>query len=82
MFPILKDGDTVVAIKNFSFLKIKVDDIVVFQLPTHKKLMIKRVVSVHDGLYKVLGESSFSTDSRDFGTLKKEEILYKVLFKF
>ncbi len=82
MFPILKDGDRVVALKNISFLKIKANDIVVFKLPTHKKLMIKRVVSVVGDNYKVLGESSFSTDSRDFGTLKKEEILYKVLFKF
>lgn len=82
MFPILKDGERVLCIKNFSFIKIKPEDIVLFQLKTHKHIMIKRVTSVHQNKYKVLGESSFSTDSRDFGTLEKEEILYKVLFKF
>lgn len=81
LHPILKDGEVVLCMKIFSFTKINIDDIVVF---SHKieGLMIKRVTNISSTGYHVQGENPFSIDSRNFGELKKDQLLYKKILTF
>lgn len=80
LYPLFKEGEVVLAIKILPFLKIKTNDIVVFNKESHG-LMIKKVRSVKNNEYFVVGENPDSIDSRNFGLLQKKELLYKVLFK-
>lgn len=79
MYPLLKDKDKAVCIKPLFSLSL--GDIVVFKHKT-EGLMIKQVTKLDEnGLY-VQGTSAYSIDSSIFGYLKKEDILYKMLFKY
>jgi len=44
--------------------------------------MIKQIKSIEHDQYFVQGTNVDSIDSRDFGTISKKEIQYKLLFKF
>lgn len=81
LHPILKEGEVILCIKIFSFSNIKINDIVVF---SHKKegLMIKRVTNISEKGYYVQGENPYSIDSRNFGALKKDQLLYKKILSF
>jgi len=81
LYPLLKEGERVFCIKVFSFTSLKTSNIVLF----HKKpqgLMIKQIKSIEHDQYFVQGTNVDSIDSRDFGTISKKEIQYKLLFKF
>ncbi len=80
MYPLLKDTQKIFCIKA-KFINLKQDDIVVFHHP-QEGLMIKYIKSISSDGYYVKGTSAFSIDSSIFGHLKKEDILYKMLFKF
>ena len=80
LFPLLKEGEVVLCLKIFSFNKIKLNDIVLFKHKTYG-LMIKKVTSIKNDNYFVKGESIDSIDSRDFGELKRSDLLFKVLFR-
>ena len=81
LFPLLQDGQRVFCVKLFTFSKLKISDIVVFEKEPHG-LMIKQIKSIDKEAYFLQGTDPFSIDSRDFGSLNKDEITYKVLFKF
>ena len=81
LYPFYKNGQRVVCHRVFPSTKIHIDDTVVFE-KKHYGMMIKKVTSIEGNSYFVEGTNPFSTDSRNFGTLEKEEIKYKVLFKF
>lgn len=80
LFPLLKEGEVVLSMKISYFTKIKINDIVVFK---HKdnSFMIKKIKETNDKGYFVQGENPDSIDSRNFGELKREELLYKIIFK-
>lgn len=80
MYPFLKNGETIFCMKPF-FNFFSENDIVVFN---HEKegLMIKKLTKIDEkGLY-VEGTTPYSIDSSIFGYLQKEDILYKMVFKF
>ncbi|CAA6809803.1 MAG: Unknown protein [uncultured Sulfurovum sp.] len=86
LFPLFQDGERVFCIKIFNFTKLKISNIVVFNKEPHG-LMIKQIKAIdkeaHDKKsYFVQGTDAFSIDSRDFGSIERESIKYKVLFKF
>lgn len=78
MYPLLKQGDKLLCMKPLS---ISEDDVVVF---SHNKegLMIKKVTRIDENGYFVKGSSPYSIDSSTFGYLRKEDILYKMVYKF
>lgn len=81
LFPLLKEGEVVLCMKLFSFSRIKLNDIVVFNNKNNGS-MIKRVKMINSNGYFVQGENPDSIDSRNFGELEKKELLYKVVFNF
>ena len=81
LYPFYKNGERVVCYKVFRGTKIHLDDTVVFE-KEHYGMMIKKVTSIEGKSYFVEGTDPLSIDSRNFGTLEKEEIKYKALFKF
>jgi|GEM_PF-2062872 len=81
LYPLYKDGQRVVCRKVFQNTKIKVNDTIVFEKENYG-IMIKQVISVDQNNYFVEGTDPMSIDSRNFGSLKLDEIKYKVLFKF
>ncbi|CAA6822226.1 MAG: Unknown protein [uncultured Sulfurovum sp.] len=81
LFPLFQDGERVFCIKNFNFIKLKTSDIVIFEKEPHG-LMIKQIKSIDKKGYFVQGTDAYSIDSRDFGSIHKKNIKYKVLFKF
>ena len=81
LFPLLQDGQRVFCVKLFSFSKLKISDIVVFEKEPHG-LMIKQIKSIDKEAYFLQGTDPFSIDSRDFGMIEKKDIRYKVLFQF
>lgn len=81
LYPILKDGQRVLCLKVFSFTQLKPKHIVVFEKEPHG-LMIKEIKSINEHGYFVQGTNPDSIDSRDFGTIPKEAIQYKLLFSF
>jgi len=80
LYPYYKNGQRVVCRKVFKGTKIKVDDTVVFEKDAYG-MMIKQVRSIDDNTYFVEGTDPMSIDSRNFGSLERKEIKYKVLFK-
>jgi len=81
LYPFYKNGERVVCRKIFSNTKINIDDTVVFEKDNYGD-MIKKVKSIKNNQYFVEGTNPHSIDSRNFGTLSKEELKYKVIFKF
>ncbi len=81
LFPLFKDGQRVFCIKIFRFTSLNIADVVVFEKNPHG-LMIKQIKSIEKEAYFVQGTDAFSIDSRNFGTLSRNELKYKVLFKF
>lgn len=81
LFPLFQEGQRVFCIKVFSFSSLKISDVVVFEKKPHG-LMIKQIKSIDEKGYFVQGTDAFSIDSRNFGTIAKENLKYKVLFKF
>ena len=80
MYPFLKNSETILCIKPL-FNNLEENDIVVFN---HEKegLMIKRLTVIDKNGYYVEGTTPYSLDSSIFGYLKKEDILYKMIYKF
>lgn len=77
MLPILKPGQDVLVL--CWFLKLKVGDLIVFK--KNGKEMIKKIQKVRKQEYFVVGDNpKESTDSRNFGWIKKSEIIGKVIW--
>lgn len=80
MLPTLKPGqDVFVFCWAYLWSKPKVGDMVAIKV--EDKEMIKRVQKVHDREYFVMGDNKKkSTDSREFGPIKKSQIIGKVIW--
>ncbi|PHS32263.1 MAG: hypothetical protein COA92_07075 [Sulfurovum sp.] len=81
LYPFYKDGQRVVCRKIFKSTKVNIDDTVVFEKDNYGA-MIKKVKFIENNAYFVEGTDPYSIDSKDFGALSKQELKYKVLFKF
>lgn len=79
LFPLYKEGQIVFCLSS-SFSNLKVGDIVVFNQKDYG-LMIKKIQSIKDNRYFLVGTTPSSIDSRNFGDIPKNDILYKLLFK-
>ena len=81
MYPFFKNKEKVLCLKPFFLNKVCINDNIIFN---HEKegLMIKQVTKINDNGYYVEGTTPYSLDSSVFGYLTKEEILYKVIYKF
>lgn len=80
LFPFFKEGEVVLCTRIFFFNKVGLNDFVLFNHRT-EGFMIKKVTSINNDKYFVKGETPYSIDSRNFGELNKNELLFKVLFK-
>ncbi len=77
MFPTLKEGQDVLV--WCWFLNLKIGDIIAFK--KDGKVMVKRIHLYHDRSVSVVGDNKKeSTDSRNFGWIKKSEIIGKVIW--
>ena len=82
--PEYQEGDFVLVVKIPFFLRrLKVGDVVVFKHPYYGT-MVKKVESLapDGGQFFVVGTHPDSTDSRQFGTIHKEDLVGKVLWHF
>lgn len=80
MYPFLKNGEKILCMKPI-FNNLNEDDVVVFNYE-QEGLMIKRLTKIDQTGYYVEGTTAYSIDSSIFGYLKKEDILYKMIYKF
>lgn len=80
LYPHFREGEVVICRKLYAFNKIKVNNFVLFK-HEDEGMMIKRVSHINEKGFYVKGENPFSRDSRDFGELQKEQLLYKVFMK-
>ncbi|MCV6607970.1 MAG: S24/S26 family peptidase [Campylobacterales bacterium] len=78
LFPDLKEKERILCIKNFFFIPLKVGDFVVFEKEKYG-LMIKKISKIQNNQLFLLGTDSSSVDSRVFGLIPKDEILYKAI---
>lgn len=81
LYPFYKNGQRVLCRKVFESTSVKVNDTVVFKKEKYG-LIIKKVTSIQNDGYFVEGTDPLSIDSRIFGVIPHQEILYKVLFGF
>lgn len=82
MHPLYKPGERVVVIKK-EFFPIKIGNVVVLKDPRNGTIILKRVSKMKSKLYFVVGDNSKeSTDSRQFGWIRKKYIIGKVLYVF
>ena len=80
MEPALKPGDYIIV--NRWYRSLRPGDMIVFT-PYEKKLVfVKRINSIKDGRYFVVGDNSAnSLDSRRFGGVESSAVIGKVLLK-
>jgi len=81
LYPFYKNGQRVLCFKLSPSSNIHINDTIVFEKKSYG-LMIKKVKSIDNDTYFVEGTNPFSVDSRDFGSLERKELKYKVFFKF
>ena len=79
MAPLFQNGDIVFAVR---FAGLQKDDVVILLDPRGKRLLLKRIYSIKQNMFFVIGDNlDESTDSRTFGWIEKEYILGKVVLK-
>lgn len=79
MSPTFLDGDCVLAWSWF--LKLKIQDVVVAK-NRDSLIIVKRIKSINNNKYFLIGDNlKESTDSRNYGFVKKKDILGKVVKK-
>ncbi|MBI2599802.1 S26 family signal peptidase [Candidatus Daviesbacteria bacterium] len=80
MLPTLKNGQDILVFNWWKLLGLKIGDIVVVK--KNRKEMVKRVgqMSFDHGIFVVGDNQKFSTDSRRFGPIKKEQIIGKAIW--
>jgi hypothetical protein len=79
MLPVLPPETTVYGLKWFRRHRLKVGDIVIFYHEEKEK--IKRIDKIEDDKLYLLGDHpAASSDSRDFGWLKIDSVIAKVIW--
>ena len=80
MLPEFKPGDRVVVDTT---VEPKEGDVVVLRQPREDRLLVKRIARLEHGYYTVSGDNdAYSTDSRAFRPVEKQQILGKVKDKY
>jgi len=82
MEPVIKNGETVlVSSIPYFFSKPKIGDIVAFR--KLEQVFVKRITRIDGDEYFLKGDNKKdSLDSRDFGWIKKKDVLGRLIFKF
>lgn len=82
MEPALKNGDKILATNFFYLFKSpQINDIVVFK-DKENIILVKRIINVRNNRYIVLGDNKKdSLDSRKFGSIQRDQILGKFIYK-
>ena len=83
MEPYIREKDTIIISKiPYLFKSPKINDIVAFQ-GKENNTMVKRIKYIKNNKFFLLGDNkSDSLDSRNFGSISREQILGKLIFKF
>jgi nickel-type superoxide dismutase maturation protease len=80
MEPTLREKDFVLVKKNNPRVQFVVGDIILFLGP-EEEVYIKRITAITDNQFLVHGDNpNDSIDSRDFGMIRKEQIIGKVVW--
>ena len=81
MSPTLRENQIVVINRlRYLFKTPVINDIVALKDPRDGKVLIKRIIKIHNNKYFVQGDNkNYSTDSREFGMIEKGDILGKIL---
>jgi len=80
MEPTYTHGTRVIACKKL-FAPINKNDIIIAKDPRNDRLLIKRIKDMHNNLFLLLGDNKEeSTDSRQFGWVKKKDIIARVIY--
>jgi len=84
MEPKFYDGDKLfVSAKIYKFREPRVGDTVVVRDPRDSRMVLKRIESIKGSEYFVRGDNpQWSTDSREFGAVKYNAIVGKVIFRY
>ncbi len=82
MEPALKNGDKILATNFFYLFKSpQINDIVIVK-DKENIILVKRIINVRNNRYIVLGDNKKdSLDSREFGSIKRDQILGKFIYK-
>lgn len=82
MQPSLKSGDIVFASPlPYLLKKPKLNDLVLLIEPKNRKIIVKRITKIDKQMYYVIGDNpGSSTDSKDFGYIKRRDIIGKVMY--
>lgn len=78
MWPLFSDGEVVIIKKN----EYKIGDVIIFDHPFKKMLLVKQIEAIENGMYKVTSIQKIEgEDSSSFGAIKEKEIIGKVIYK-
>tara|TARA_Y100000589_G_C27157125_1_gene631257 strand:- start:1046 stop:1342 length:297 start_codon:yes stop_codon:yes gene_type:complete len=77
MIPSLCDGDLVFFRKYYvNKSDLKIGDIIIFNHPSKKIRLIKRIKAIKQFSIEVSGDNQlYSTDSKSFGAIQKEKVI-------
>ena len=76
MEPTLHEGDIIIATKKFSLKK---GSLIIAKIGDRE--VVKRIADVKDSKVYIIGDNpNYSTDSRSYGWLSKEQIIAKILW--
>ena len=80
MSPFLKDGDLIIiSYIPFLFKKPKINEVIAISY--NRKIIIKRIKQIQENKYFLEGDNKKdSFDSRNFGSIKKSDILGKIIY--
>ncbi len=82
MSPVLREGEKVLLQKQWFFVWFHLNDIVAFFHPNTRQFLIKKIEKLEKDKVWVVGiNKENSTDSRDFGWIKKKDIIGRVIFQ-
>ena len=81
MFPTFSPGQHVLASYiPYWFHNPQAGDVVIVRDPRDGRLLLKRIMKIQSKTYFVQGDNGgISTDSREFGWIKKDELIAKAL---
>ncbi len=84
MQPTYQDGQVILVNRlAYTFSDPQIGDCVVFKNPTDNRFSVKRIETIGNNNYYVVGDNrEESTDSRNFGWIEKKNIVGKVIHIF